>query len=167
MKISSPSFKVGGLIPARFTRDGENIAPVLDLWDIPTKAQSLVLIMEDPDARGGLWTHWLVWNIPPNTYKITSRSLPPGAGQGLNAGGGIGYNGPYTQIGRHRYFFRLLALDTRLNLSEGSQREDLMKALLGHVITESELVGEYGRGEKSRGRSIYLRHRLLKSVNNV
>mgnify|MGYP001558657361 CR=1 FL=1 len=147
MKISSPAFIAGEKIPTIYTCDGENISPPLEFFDVPLEAVSLALIVEDPDAPGGLWTHWTVWNIPPNTELIPSKMVPPGTVQGLTSYGAPGYGGPCPPAGSHRYFFRLFALDRRLDLGQESNRAELEKALMGHIIAETDMMGTY---EKNR-----------------
>ena len=140
LNVSSPAFDAGEYIPAKFACDGENINPKLELADLPPETVSLALIVEDPDAPNGTWTHWLVWDIPP-TNVIEENSIP--GVRGLNDFGTLDYGGPCPPIGTHRYFFRVYALDTKLNLSEGSTRDDMMKALEYHVIGSGELMGNY------------------------
>jgi hypothetical protein len=145
MKITSPSFSEDGMIPARFTCNGPNVNPELDISGVPAGAKSLVLIVDDPDAPAGTWNHWLVWNIAPTTAQIAENSIPPGALQGLSDFGSEKYLGPSPPSGTHRYFFRLLALDTKLNLPAGAERPALDKAVHGHVLMTSELMGRYKR----------------------
>src|ERR1700730_16873973 len=118
MKITSPAFQEGGNIPQKFTCDGANVNPALRLEGITADAKSLVLIVDDPDAPGGSFTHWLIWNIDPKASEISEGSAPKGA-QGKNDFGKSGYGGPCPPSGTHRYFFKLFALDQPLNLSAG------------------------------------------------
>jgi Raf kinase inhibitor-like YbhB/YbcL family protein len=140
LSVSSPAFMPGENIPTRFTCDGENLSPKLEINNLPPETVSLALIVEDPDAPNGTWTHWIVWDIPP-TNTIEENSLP--GVQGLNDFGTLVYGGPCPTIGTHRYFFRVYALDTKLDLKEGSTREEMMKALEYHVIGSGELMGNY------------------------
>src|SRR6266536_6614208 len=111
MKITSSAFQEGSDIPSKFSRDGGNVNPPLRLEGAPTNAKSLVLIVDDPDAPGGLFTHWLVWNIDPKTTEIAENSVPKGALQGTNDFPGRGYDGPQPPSGTHRYYFKIFALD--------------------------------------------------------
>src|SRR5437879_6565204 len=116
MEISSPMFEDSVAIPKKYTCDGENINPALTFTAVPVTARSLVLIMDDPDAPSGTFTHWIMWNMDPETILIDEDSFPPDAVQGLNSTGKPGYTGPCPPSGVHRYFFRLFALDTVLDL---------------------------------------------------
>lgn len=145
MKISSPDFKQGGSIPARYTCDGENVNPSVSISGVPAGAKSLVLIVDDPDAPHGTWTHWLLWNISPGTDEIATGSAPGGAVQGVNDFSKNTYGGPCPPSGTHRYFFKLYALDKILDIPESSKRKALDHALQGHVIAETEYMGTYSR----------------------
>lgn len=147
MKITSPAFTEGGSIPKQFTRDGSNKSPALQIEDIPEKAKSLVLIMDDPDAPGGAFAHWLLYNMSPGTKQIREDAPPVMATQGRNDWGDIGYGGPKPQSGEHHYIFKLYALDTVLTLARGIKRSDLEKAIEGRVIDEAELMGSYASSE--------------------
>ena len=145
MKVSSPSFSDGGYIPQKYTCDGENIFPTLEFSDVPEEAKSLAIIMDDPDAPGGRFTHWIVWDIPANVTEIEEGEDLPYP-QGINNFGVIGYRGPCPPEGStHRYYFRVYALDTFLNLPEGSTRGDVMDAMSGHILAKATLMGKYGR----------------------
>lgn len=146
MKITSSAFSHKGPIPSKYTCDGENINPPLEISDVPPGAKSLALICEDPDAPGGTFVHWVVWNINPQTTEIGEGKVPVGASQGTNDFGRSGYSGPCPPGGTHRYFFQLVALDTTLNLPSGATRQDLEKAMGGHILAQAELVGTYQRG---------------------
>jgi Raf kinase inhibitor-like YbhB/YbcL family protein len=141
MEIISPVFRDGGVIPPPYTCAGQNVNPPLNFLNVPPKTQSLVLIMHDPDAPGGDYLHWLVWDIPPHTESIAVNGLPVGAFQGVNGSGKIGYMGPCPPSGTHRYFFDLYALDTTLDLPSGSDLKDVVKAQAGHVLDHCELIG--------------------------
>ncbi|MGH8094162.1 MAG: YbhB/YbcL family Raf kinase inhibitor-like protein [Chthoniobacterales bacterium] len=141
--ISSPAFKADGTIPARFTCKGANQNPPLQFRGIPKAAKSLVLIVDDPDAPGGLFTHWLVWNIAPVETQFRENSVPTGAVQGTNDFGQAGYGGPCPPSGTHRYYFRLLALDQGLDLKPGAKRAGLERALKGHILARGELMARF------------------------
>jgi len=144
MKITSSAFQQGGNIPTKFTCDGENMSPPLQITGVPAEAKGLALIADDPDAPGGLFTHWLVWNLPPQTNSVAEGSAPKGA-QGTNDFGKSGYGGPCPPSGMHRYYFRVFALDRELDLRSGAKRSQLEAAMKGHVIAQGELMGRYER----------------------
>jgi len=144
MKITSSAFHEGGDIPSKFTCDGSDTSPPLQITGIPSEAKSLVLIADDPDAPGGLFTHWLVWNIPPQTNSLAEGSAPKGV-QGTSDFGKAGYKGPCPPPGTHRYSFRIFALDRELDLRSGAKRSQVDAAMKGHVIAQGELVGRYAR----------------------
>jgi Raf kinase inhibitor-like YbhB/YbcL family protein len=145
MKISTTAFSERRPIPARFTADGKNVNPPLVISDVPREAKSLVLIIDDPDAPMGTWSHWLVWNIKPATTVIKEDSVPAGAVIGNNDAGTAKYVGPSPPRGTHRYYFRLYALDKKLDLPAGSVRPELEDAMREHVLARSELLGRYAR----------------------
>jgi Raf kinase inhibitor-like YbhB/YbcL family protein len=145
MKISTHAFSERRPIPERFTADGKNANPPLVISGVPKEAKSLVLIVDDPDAPMGVWTHWLVWNMNPGTTVISEDSVPRGAVIGRNDAGTAKYVGPAPPRGTHRYFFRLYALDTKLDLDVGTTRPDLDAAMQTHILAKSELLGRYGR----------------------
>lgn len=132
-------------IPSTYSCDGANLNPPLVFIDVPKTAQSLALIMYDPDALAGSWTHWTVWNIKPETKEIMENSVPQGAVEGITNFGKTGYGGPCPPEGRHRYIFRLYALDQMLNLSPSTDRMALENAMKGHVLEWNELTGIYER----------------------
>jgi Raf kinase inhibitor-like YbhB/YbcL family protein len=142
MKIESSEFKHGEAIPAVFTCQGDDKSPPLKISDVPAEAKSLVLIVDDPDAPGGTWVHWLVWNIPPDTGVFDQNHVPNGAVQGKNSWGRAGYGGPCPPSGTHRYFFKLYALDDMLPLSSANVQQ-LEKAMKPHIIEQCELMGTY------------------------
>lgn len=145
MKLTSPDFEEGGMIPRGMTCDGGNVSPELNITGVPEGAKSLALIIDDPDAPRGTFVHWLVWNMPPGTGRMERGKEPPGA-QGTCDFGGKGYRGPCPPSGTHRYFFKLYALDEELGLKEGSRKEAFEEAIEGHVIEKTELMGRYKRG---------------------
>ncbi|MFH1470564.1 MAG: YbhB/YbcL family Raf kinase inhibitor-like protein [Candidatus Micrarchaeota archaeon] len=144
LKISSQAFNHNGMIPAKFTCKGENISPALEISGIPNGAKSLALIVDDPDAPMGTWVHWVVWNIQP-IQKIDEGSVPPGSSQGITDFGKPGYGGPCPPSGTHRYFFKLYALDSVLNLPPTSKKSDLENAMKGHILEKAELVGLFSK----------------------
>jgi len=146
--IKSSVFKDGEFIPSRYTCDGENINPLLEIKNVPPGTKSLVLIMDDPDAtRGVTWDHWLLFNIDPKTHYIAEDSVPVGAYQGRNSWGNINYGGPCPPRGSkpHRYFFKVYALDTLLDLPEGATKQEIEQAMKNHIIAEAVLIGLYQR----------------------
>ncbi len=154
MIIMSPSFKHDGVIPARHTCDGLNISPLLQWTGVPVGSKSLALIVDDPDAPNPdapkmTWVHWVVYNIPPDSNGLpetaSAEGLPPGTLQGLNDWHDTGYQGPCPPIGKHRYFFKLYALDIVLPDMKRPAKAALEKAMRGHVLVQSELIGLYQR----------------------
>lgn len=149
MKITSAAFQHNGNMPSKYTCDGENINPPLSINDVPTAAKSLVLIVDDPDAPMGIWVHWTVWNIDPATTEIAENSVPKGidgsAVEGTTSFGERGYGGPCPPSGTHRYFFKLYALDTLLDLPSSAKAGDIEKAASGHILDKAELMGLYKR----------------------
>jgi Raf kinase inhibitor-like YbhB/YbcL family protein len=152
IQIASDAFQQGEAIPTKHTCDGEDLSPRLRWSDIPPNTKSLALICEDPDAPSGLFTHWVLFNLPPMVTELpedvsAQERLANGAIQGRNDFKRIGYGGPCPppQDGAHRYFFRLYALDTELQLPAGARREDLVLAMDGHVLAMGQLMGTYRR----------------------
>jgi len=145
LTISSPGFSHGEAIPARHTCDGDDTSPALIIGKAPQATQSLALVMDDPDAPMGDWVHWVVWNIPAQTREIPEHGLPPQASQGKNDWHRTGYGGPCPPAGTHRYFFRVYALDTTLHLGNSTTKDDLERAMQGHVLGKGELMGTYKR----------------------
>jgi Raf kinase inhibitor-like YbhB/YbcL family protein len=143
--ISSPAFQNGSFIPSQYSYHRTNRAPELRFAHVPPGAKSLVLIVDDPDFSSGLWTHWLLWNIPVRTYALYADKLPPHVIQGKNSFGHVGYDGPWPPNGTHRYFFRVYALDNVLSLPAGSERNALDVAMTGHAIDHAEMFGKYSQ----------------------
>lgn len=137
MKIIS-SFGNNEKIPAEYTCKADNISPPFAISDIPENTQSLVLIIDDPDAPSGLFTHWIVFNIPP-AEKIKENSIP--GKQGRNDFGRINYIGPCPPSGTHHYHFKLFALDSMLNLPESSSRKEIEKQMQNHILDKTEIIG--------------------------
>ena len=144
MKITSSAFQQGGNIPSKFTCDGANANPPLHFEQVPAGAKSLALIVDDPDATGGTFLHWLVWNIDPKTTDIGEHSVSPNSVQGKNGFGNSGYGGPCPPSGTHRYYFRAYALDVA-QLQGGSTRADLDRLMQGHIIAQGQLMGRYSK----------------------
>jgi Raf kinase inhibitor-like YbhB/YbcL family protein len=144
MKITSAAFQEGADIPSKFTCDGADTSPALQVADVPSGAKSLALVVDDPDAPSGLFTHWIVWNISPQTSTIEEGSAPKGV-QGTNDFGKSGYGGPCPPSGTHRYYFKIFALDRELDLPAGTKRSQLDAAMKGHVVAEGQLMGRYAR----------------------
>ncbi len=151
MTIKSPAFENGDLIPPRYTCDGENINPPLVIGGVPKGTADLVLIMDDPDAPGGTWVHWTLWNIDPLTTEIPEKTVPIGATEGVTNFGKPGYGGPCPPASRggpsgsHRYFFKLYALNEKLTLPKETKKEDLEIMMEGKVLEEAHLMGIYSR----------------------
>ncbi|TSC82389.1 MAG: PEBP family protein [Parcubacteria group bacterium Gr01-1014_20] len=146
MLLTSPSFNHNEKIPQKFTCDGGNVNPELIIQNVPAKTVSLALIVDDPDAPAGNFTHWLAWNIGPKTQTIKQESRPPFAIEGLNGRQKIGYTGPCPPDGKpHRYFFKLYALSDNLKIPPSSSKEELELALEPYLIEKTELIGIYER----------------------
>ena len=145
MKIISLAFGHAESIPSKHTCDGENLSPPLTIAGVPDGAKSLVLIVEDPDAPSGDFTHWLVWNINPATSAVEEGAAPAGAVEGMTDFGRQGYGGPCPPSGEHRYFFKLFALDTTLAFSPLTQKKELVEAMRGHILSQVELMGRYSQ----------------------
>lgn len=145
-RLSSSAFQNNTFIPSKYTCDGNDINPPLVIENVPAGARSLALIVDDPDAPMGTWVHWLVWNIAPGTAGIKENDVPKGASLGLNDFRKQPYGGPCPPSGTHRYFFKLYALDAVLNLPPGAKKTEIEKAMKGHIISQSQLIGLYKRG---------------------
>lgn len=145
MQIASHAFVNNGKIPNKYTCDGEDVNPPLEFFDVPEEAQSLALIVEDPDSPGKTWMHWIIFNIKGSTTGIPEDTVPNGAIEAVTDFGNTGYGGPCPTTGTHRYRFKLYALNTFLDLSEDTTRDELIAAMDGHVIDEAELTGLYTR----------------------
>jgi len=145
MKINTNAFPEGGVIPDKYARQGSNMNPPLHLDDIPSRARSLALIVDDPDAPSGTFNHWVIYNIDPKTHDIKENSVPVIATQGRNDFGDVEYDGPQPPSGEHRYFFKAFALDTVLDLPRGARRQELEKAMEGHVLEQAATMGRYGK----------------------
>ncbi len=152
MQIISTAFSEGSSIPRQYTCDGANISPPLAWQDVPAGAQSLALIVADPDAPSGTFYHWLIFNLPassaglPEGLPPTGATVPAGAVQGTSSFRKPGYGGPCPPSGVHRYYFTLYALDTRLGLQARATASDLQAAMQGHLLAQARLMGRYRRG---------------------
>jgi Raf kinase inhibitor-like YbhB/YbcL family protein len=147
IEVSSPAFENGSAIPSRFTCDGLDISPELAWQELPEGTESLALIMDDPDAPGGTWVHWVVFNMPADLTGLpedVGRS-PGGGVDGNNSWKRGGYGGPCPPQGTHRYFFKLYALDAALELQPGVTKGQVMREMEGHVLAEGQLMGTYSR----------------------
>ncbi len=144
MVLTSPAFNEGESIPVKFSCDGEDISPELDWFGIPDGTISLTLILDDPDAPGGTWVHWVLFNIPADSPGLSEGITGVGM-DGQNSWSQTGYGGPCPPGGTHRYFFKLYALDTALDLETGATKAALESAMEGHILVESELMGTYSR----------------------
>ncbi|MBI4137085.1 YbhB/YbcL family Raf kinase inhibitor-like protein [Candidatus Roizmanbacteria bacterium] len=145
MDLTSDSFENNQTIPSPYTCDGEGINPPLSIGGIPEETESLALTVTDPDAPAGTWTHWVVFNIPPDTDEIDEDSVPDNSLQGVNDSGNMKYGPPCPPSGEHRYVFHVYALDTMLDLPAGADREALESAMEGHILEQAQLVGNYSR----------------------
>ena len=143
MQLLSSAFNHGDPLPERFAREEGNLSPPLTISQVPDGTASLLLIMEDPDAQHGTFTHWIVFNLAPNVGVLLENEVPPGARQGRNSFGDVGYGGPRPPSGTHRYFFHVYALDCPLDLPEGASRADVEAAMEQHVLENATLMGRY------------------------
>ncbi|HQE78278.1 MAG TPA: YbhB/YbcL family Raf kinase inhibitor-like protein [Bacteroidales bacterium] len=148
--VKSDSFSDGGMIPAKYTCDGANISPQLSWDNAPKGTKSFVLICEDPDAPMGTFTHWVLYDIPADVHELPEnlpkdKILPNGAKQGITDFKKVGYGGPCPPNGTHRYYFKLYALDTLLNLEPALKKEDILKAMNGHILAQGQILGKYAR----------------------
>ena len=143
MRIMSSAFRNGEHIPREYTRDGDDKSPPLHIEGVPVTAKSLVLIVDDPDAPRGTFTHWLLFDIDPKRVAIDEDQAPEEARQGKTDWGEAEYGGPKPPSGEHRYFFKLVALDKELGLPRGSTRRQIEAAMKGHVLAKAELMGRY------------------------
>jgi len=150
MELKSSAFQAGHMIPSTFTCDGRDISPPLSWSDPPAGTVNFALISDDPDAPMGTWVHWVIWNIPASIHTLEENlpktaSLQNGAQQGTTDFHRVGYGGPCPPSGTHRYYFKLYALDTTLNLPSSTTKKDLEQAIRGHILAQAELMGTYRR----------------------
>ncbi|MHB2153543.1 YbhB/YbcL family Raf kinase inhibitor-like protein [Calditrichota bacterium GD2] len=150
MKLISSAFEEGRMIPPKYTCDGQDVSPPLSWSDVPQETRSFALICDDPDAPMGTWVHWVIYNIPDTTRSLP-EAIPPserldnGTLQGKNDFKRYGYGGPCPPGGTHRYFFKLYALDDKLDLPPGATKAQLLQAMNGHIVGEAQLMGKYSR----------------------
>ena len=143
MQLTSPAFEHQGSIPSKYTCDGSNVSPPLEVSNVPSDARSLVLVVDDPDAPGGTFVHWVMYDIPPEV-KVIHENTQPGT-PGTNNFNKKAYGGPCPPSGTHRYFFKLYALDRQLSLEPGRTKEQVQREMNGHIIEQIELIGLYQR----------------------
>ena len=148
--VTSSAFKEGGMIPAKYTCDGNNSSPPLNWQQPPQGTKSFALISDDPDAPVGTWVHWVMWNIPAETNQLPEnvppkKELPDGSRQGITDFGRSGYGGPCPPSGTHRYYFKVYALDQMLDIPVTSTKQNLLEAMKGHILAEGMLMGKYKR----------------------
>jgi len=150
IKIESSAFDEGGIIPVKYTCDGEDVSPPLEWSGVPEGAKTLVLISDDPDAPMGTWVHWVLFNLPATVNNLP-EDIPPvqtmenGAKQGMNDFRKIGYGGPCPPGGTHRYYFKIYALDTEIDLEAGATKPEVLRAMEGHILAQGQLMGRYSR----------------------
>lgn len=145
MRFSSPAFAQNGPVPSRHACDGDDVSPPLEISGVPEGTKSLAIVVDDPDAPIGTWTHWTVWNVAPTVTRIEEGTVPGDASQGMTSYGQAGYRGPCPPFGTHRYFFRLYALDAILTLPPSTDARALQAAIDPHVMDSAGLVGTYRR----------------------
>ena len=151
LAVSSPAFQEGSKIPTKYTCEGQDVSPALTWGESPVETQSFALIVDDPDAPVGVFTHWVIFNIPSDSRQLaeaipTQAQLPSGALQGKNDFGRIGYGGPCPPSGRpHRYRFTVYALDQSLDLDAGASKKQVLDAMRGHILAQGQLTGTYQR----------------------
>lgn len=137
--VQSPAFKNKGNIPPRYTCEGENISPAIEVKNMPPETKTMAVIMEDPDAPKGLFTHWVIWNLPPGSIAENTQD----GASGINSFGTTGYGGPCPPSGTHRYYFNVYALDMELSLAAGEGKNSLREMMEGHILASGELMGTY------------------------
>lgn len=144
MQLTSSAFLNQSPIPSLYTCDGKNVSPPLSISGVPAKAQSLILLVEDPDAPVGIFDHWLVYDIDPKVTDIAEGTEPQGT-HGKGSANNLTYMGPCPPSGTHRYLFTIYALDTKLSLPQGATKLEVVNAMNGHVLEQAQLVGTYER----------------------
>lgn len=150
IEVTSTAFSKGEMIPAKYTCDGDDLSPPLAWEGVPAAAESLALISDDPDAPKGTWVHWVLYNLPPETRTLPEgvppdATLPSGAKQGITDFRRLGYGGPCPPGGIHRYYFKIYALDTLLQLASAATKADVEQAMAGHILASGQLMGRYQR----------------------
>lgn len=150
IEVTSTAIEEGGMIPRKYTADGENVSPPLAWTGVPDGTKSIALLNDDPDAPVGDWVHWIIFNMNASTAGLPEgvtdhEIISSGAKLGKNDFGSLGYGGPAPPHGTHRYYFKIYALDTLLNLESGAKKPQLLKAMEGHILAEGQLMGKYAR----------------------
>ncbi len=150
IKLTSSAFEDGGMIPSKYTCDGDDVSPPLNWDNVPEEVRSIALICDDPDAPMGTWVHWVLFNLPAGARELSENvpadnTLADGARQGLTDFGRVGYGGPCPPGGTHRYFFKIYALDVQVELASTARKQDLLGAMEGHILAQGQLVGKYKR----------------------
>jgi len=151
IQIQSSAFSEGGAIPKQYTCDGKDISPPLSWAGVPDETKSLALICDDPDAPRKTWVHWVLFDLPPGIKGLSEgvaarETIAEGGTHGVNDFRKLGYGGPCPPSGTHRYLFKLYALDAKLALSSGATKEEVLRAMEGHVLAQGTLTGKYSRG---------------------
>jgi hypothetical protein len=148
LELMTDAFEEGGAIPRRYTCEGANVSPPLSWRGVPEGTKSLVLVCEDPDAPNGTWSHWVLYNLPPDAESLDEGySAGPNVEEGRNDFGNTGYGGPCPPRGStHRYFFRLYALDRELEATAGATRQQILDRIQDHTLGQAALMGRYARG---------------------
>ena len=150
LDIKSSAFGEGEFIPIKYTCDGEDVSPPLSWAQLPKETKSIVLICDDPDAPMGTWVHWVLFGLSPDTLELPEgvsheKEVLGGAKHGLNSFRKYGYGGPCPPGGTHRYFFKLYAVDTQVDLNAGATKNEVLDAIKGHILAEGQLMGRYSR----------------------
>lgn len=145
MEIKSV-FSDGQRIPSKYTCDGIDVNPPLEFIDISKNAKSLVLIVEDPDSPSKVFAHWILWNISPDTKSIKENSVPKGAREGMNDFGNVGYGGPCPHSGKHRYQFKLFALNNMIDNPQSLRKDEIERTIKKHILEKAILTGLYSKG---------------------
>ena len=151
MTLTSSGFASGAAIPEQYSCKGSDVSPALEWSGAPPKTAAFAIVMDDPDAPAGTWVHWVMWNISPSSHSLPqgvakSEQLDDGTRQGRNSFKKVGYNGPCPPPGQtHRYFFRLYALDQKLDLAPGANRSQLDAAMQGHILAQGQYMGTFHR----------------------
>jgi len=150
IKITSRAFEDGGKIPSKYTCDGEDISPPLQWEAVPDGTASIAVISDDPDAPMGTWVHWVLFNLPPDTRELKENfpddeTLADGTRQGITDFGATGYGGPCPPSGTHRYFFKIYALDKKIDVAIIVDKAQLLQEMEGHILGEGQLMGKYQR----------------------
>ena len=150
--VSSDAFQEGEMIPKKYTCDGEDVSPSVSWTGLPAETKSVVLVCDDPDAPGDTWVHWILYNLPPNSGGLP-EGVPPaemldgGGNHGINSWNRYGYGGPCPPSGVHRYFFKIYALDTVLDIDARATEKNVLQAMEGHILIQGQLMGKYSRSK--------------------